>query len=64
MTSGEKYRHRAAQFDATAKQEGDPRKRTEFDRLARSYRRLAEQADINDQLDLACRPPRYNPQPT
>jgi len=45
MTRGERYRMQAAEFDDKACKEADPAIRREFERLAASYRRLAEHAD-------------------
>src|SRR6187397_2021300 len=45
MTSADHYRALAAQFDAKAKQEADWQVRAEWEHMARSYHRLAEQAE-------------------
>ena len=57
MASGERYRCLAAEFEKRARGEVDSAKATEFRALARSYLRLAEQADANDQLDLVYETP-------
>ena len=59
MTSGERYRRLAADFEGRAKDEADPAQVTEFRALARSYLRLAAQADANDHLDLVYETPRW-----
>lgn len=51
MTPGDKYRKRAAQLDARARE--DSQLKAELHALAASYRRLAEQADLNAKLDLS-----------
>jgi len=57
MSTGETYRAKAAEFDARARREIDPLLREQWDGMAKSYRRLAEQADRNAQLDLVYEPP-------
>jgi len=52
MTSGDQYRVRAVEFEAKAKCEADPEIQASFENLARSYRRLAEQADRNALTDV------------
>jgi hypothetical protein len=44
MNPIEQYRARAAEFEARARQEMDPAVRIEWENIARSYLRLAEQA--------------------
>jgi len=61
MSTGETYRAKAAEFDARAKREIDPSLREQWDGMAKSYRRLAEQADRNAQLDLVYEPPDPRP---
>jgi hypothetical protein len=63
MTPAEQYRIRAVEFEAKAKVETNPTAQTEFENLARSYRRLAEQADRNAQTDVVYEPP-PSPRPT
>jgi hypothetical protein len=59
MAAGDQYRVRAAEFDAKAKCESNPEMQAAFEHLARSYRRLAEQADRNSLTDVVyeARPP-------
>jgi hypothetical protein len=57
MTPAEQYRLRAVEFEAKAKVETNPTAQAEFENLARSYRRLAEQADRNAQTDIVYEPP-------
>lgn len=47
MTSGDQYRKRAAELKAQAATEHEWRVKSELEVLARSYRRLADQADRN-----------------
>jgi hypothetical protein len=61
MSTGENYRAKAAEFDARARREIDPFMRKQWDGMAKSYRRLAEQADRNAQLDLVYEPPAPRP---
>lgn len=61
MSTGESYRAKAAEFDARARREIDPLLREQWDGMAKSYRRLAEQADRNAQLDLVYEPPDPRP---
>jgi hypothetical protein len=61
MSTGENYRTKAAEFDARARREIDPLLREQWDGMAKSYRRLAEQADRNAQLDLVYEPPEPRP---
>jgi hypothetical protein len=48
---------RAVELHAKAKQEAEPHLRAELEALAKSYVRLAEQADRNAQLDVAYETP-------
>jgi hypothetical protein len=53
MSSGDDYRAKAAKLHARAQyEEKDPAIRAEFENLARSFLRLAEQADRNSQIDV------------
>jgi hypothetical protein len=61
MSTGESYRAKAAEFDARARREIDPFLREQWGGMAKSYRRLAEQADRNAQLDLVYEPPQPRP---
>lgn len=51
MRAGDTYRLKAAQFLTKAHQETDQSLRAEFERLAASYSRLAEQAERNAKTD-------------
>jgi hypothetical protein len=62
MTPAERYRARAIEFEAKAKVETNPARQAEFEHLARSYRRLAEQADRNAQTDIVYEPPPPRPE--
>src|SRR3954464_11329588 len=57
MTPAGHYRALAAQCDAKAKQETDWKVRAEWEHMARSYHRLAEQAERNAQTDVISRTP-------
>ena len=61
MTSADHYRALAAQFDAKAKQEADWQVRAEWEHMARSYHRLAEQAERNAQTDVTYETPPPRP---
>jgi len=61
MTSADHYRALAAQCDAKAKQEADWKIRAEWEHLARSYRRLAQQAERNAQTDVTYETPPPRP---
>ena len=52
MTTGDECRARAANLRARAKREAKPSIRAELEALARSYLRLAEQADRNSHTDI------------
>ena len=52
MTSGDRYRIRAAQFEAQAKKLTTPTTRRGFLSLARGYVKLAELADRNEHTDI------------
>jgi hypothetical protein len=56
MATGDVYRARAAVFDARART-ADPAQKAEFERLARGYRKLAEQADKNELTDVVYETP-------
>ena len=51
MTPWDEYRVKAAELHARAACEGDPALKAELENLARSYLRLAEQAEHNSHLD-------------
>jgi hypothetical protein len=57
MTPGDQYRVRAVEFEAKAKCEPRPEIQASLENLARSYRRLAEQADRNALSDLVYETP-------
>jgi hypothetical protein len=57
MAAGDHYRKLAADLYARAKQEPNVFTRTEFENLAVSYLRLAEQADRNSEADLVYETP-------
>ena len=56
MTPADHYRKLAAQLDAKARLEASPQLKAEWSHMARSYLRLAEQADRNQRLDLTYEP--------
>ncbi len=62
MTVGDSYRIRAAELRAHASNETDPALRAEFETLADSFLRLAEQAERNSHTDIVYEtpPPRRN----
>jgi hypothetical protein len=51
----------AAQCDAKAKQEADWQIRAEWEHMARSYHRLAQQAERNAQTDVTYETPLQRP---
>jgi hypothetical protein len=61
MTPAGHYRALAAQCDAKAKQETDWKVRAEWEHMARSYHRLAEQAERNAQTDVIYETPPPRP---
>jgi hypothetical protein len=61
MTSADHYRALAAQCDAKAKQEADWQIRAEWEHMARSYHRLAQQAERNAQTDVTYETPLQRP---
>ncbi len=56
MTPSDQYRKLAAQLDAKARQETNSALKAEWGRMAKSYLRLAEQADRNQRLNLTYEP--------
>jgi hypothetical protein len=52
MTPADTYRINAARLMAIARGERTPARRLDLERLAASYRRLAEQADRNSEVDV------------
>jgi hypothetical protein len=62
MTSGETYRLKAAELRARASEElPGSRVRLELESLARSYARLAQDADRNAHIDLVYETPPARP---
>jgi hypothetical protein len=57
LTPSDLYRTRAARLERLAMTEGDPAVRLEFQKLAKAYRRLADQADRNRLTDVSYEPP-------
>ena len=53
MNSCDEYRLKAAELSARAACETDPQIQAELESLARSYMRLAMQAEQNSRLDLS-----------
>jgi hypothetical protein len=64
MTSADHYRALAGQCDAKAKQEADWQIRAEWEHMARSYHRLALQAERNAQTDVTYGTPLQRPTAT
>jgi hypothetical protein len=57
MIAGDEYRDKAVEFRAKAQVESDPKRKAEFEHLARAYLRLAEQAERNSHLDVTYETP-------
>jgi hypothetical protein len=57
MTAGDHYRGKAVEFRAKALVDSDPKRKAEFEHLARAYLRLAEQAERNSHLDVTYETP-------
>jgi hypothetical protein len=57
MTPADTYRIKAVQLLASARFERTPARRLEVEHLAASYRRLAEQADRNSEIDVVYETP-------
>jgi len=55
MTSGKEYRAKAAEFAQKAKEEVDEKACLELESLAKAYRRLAMQAELNEELGFVPR---------
>ncbi len=51
MTRAEEYRHLAEVVRIRARREESPRMRAEWEHLAETYTRLAEQSDPNESLN-------------
>jgi hypothetical protein len=60
MNPADEYRAKAAHLRALARLEVKSPLGREYDRLARAYLRLAEQADRNRHTDLVYEPPLYD----
>ena len=56
MTLAEQYRNLAAGLRAKIHSENNEKFKAEWESLAQSYSRLAEQAELHDQTDLASEP--------
>jgi len=61
MPSGDDYRVKAADMNAKARRERDPRARAEYENLALAYLRLADQADKNALVDVVYETPPERP---
>jgi hypothetical protein len=61
MAPADRYRYLAAELDAKAKSERNPKQQAEFENLAKAYRRLARQADQNFLIDIVYEPPPDRP---
>ena len=57
MTPADDYRAKAAHLRALARVEAKSRVGREYDRMARAYVRLAEQAERNSHTDVVYEPP-------
>lgn len=57
MTPADQYRVKAGDLVALARAETDPFQKAEYEMLALSYLRLADQADRNSQTDVVYEPP-------
>ena len=61
MATADEYRIKAAELSARAIAETHPATRAEFEALALSYLRLAEQAEHNSRTDVVYETPRERP---
>jgi hypothetical protein len=52
MAAGDQHRIKAAEFHARAQSETRLQVRVRFENLAKAHLRLAEQADLNDRVDV------------
>jgi hypothetical protein len=52
MAAGDQHRIKAAEFHARAQSETRLQVRVQFENLAKAHLRLAEQADLNDRVDV------------
>jgi hypothetical protein len=57
MATGDRYRVRAAELNAAARGERNPELRKEYENLALSYLRLADQAERNSATDIVYETP-------
>lgn len=57
MPTGDEYRIKAAEMSDRARREANPVVRAEYDNLAMSYLRLADQADRNARSDIVYETP-------
>jgi len=57
MATGDHYRVRAAELNASARRERNPNIRREYENLALAYLRLADQAERNSQTDIVYETP-------
>jgi len=52
MAAGDPYRIKATEFHARAQSEASPQIRVQFENLAKAHLRLAEQADLNERVEV------------
>ena len=52
MTAGDQHRIKAAEFHARARSEPRPQIQVQFENLANAHLRLAEQADVNERVEV------------
>jgi len=57
MTKADHYRTRAAEFAALSYKEKNPARQLEYAKMAKSYLRLAEQADRNSETNVVYETP-------
>ena len=57
MTPADEYRVKATQFAAKARRESETALRLEYEALAQSYLRLADQAERNSHVDIVYETP-------
>jgi hypothetical protein len=62
MPTADEYRIKAAELSARAMTERNPLLRAQYENLALSYLRLADQAEKNARTDIVYEPPREQPQ--
>jgi len=61
MTAADQYRVKAAELFTLLTKRGNPIVRANYEALAASYLRLAEQANRNSQADVVYEPPPERP---